>query len=161
MILDDNSRWIHPQLAKHSVWPFRQDRRREATSSLAAWSSHGLKFLKTQFITYCKNLDKMNMLDCLYLVNSEDKIRCLIELQDAITWLISPPDQSLALLLADEGYDVWLVSTRGTRYSSGHTSLSPDDAVASLPTLVVSSSRIMSHDHSWLIFLGLLGLDLG
>lgn len=54
------------------------------------------------------------------------------EVQDAITWLISPPDQSLALLLADEGYDVWLVSTRGTKYSSGHTSLSPDDAVAFL-----------------------------
>ncbi|XP_057792718.1 triacylglycerol lipase 2-like [Salvia miltiorrhiza] len=50
-------------------------------------------------------------------------------LMDAATWLISPPDQSLALVLADEGFDVWLVSTRGTDYSRGHTSLSPDDAV--------------------------------
>ncbi|KAH6780464.1 Myzus persicae-induced lipase 1 [Perilla frutescens var. hirtella] len=46
---------------------------------------------------------------------------------DAISWLLSPPDQSLALILADEGFDVWLVSTRGTKYSRGHTSLSPDD----------------------------------
>ncbi|XP_051152246.1 triacylglycerol lipase 2-like [Andrographis paniculata] len=47
---------------------------------------------------------------------------------DAITWLLSPPDQSLALLLAENGFDVWLVSTRGTKYSLSHTSLTPDDA---------------------------------
>lgn len=50
--------------------------------------------------------------------------------QDAITWLLSPPDQSLALLLADNGFDVWLTSTRGTKYSQGHTSLSTNDAVS-------------------------------
>ncbi|KAG8387059.1 hypothetical protein BUALT_Bualt03G0213900 [Buddleja alternifolia] len=50
------------------------------------------------------------------------------EHKDAITWLLSPPDQSLAFLLADNGFDVWLVSSRGTKYSRGHTSLSPDDA---------------------------------
>ncbi|KAK1353648.1 hypothetical protein POM88_052013 [Heracleum sosnowskyi] len=49
-------------------------------------------------------------------------------LMDAITWLLSPPDQSLALLLADNGFDVWLTSTRGTKYSQGHTSLSTNDA---------------------------------
>lgn len=49
-------------------------------------------------------------------------------LMDAITWLLSPPDQSLALLLADNGFDVWLSSTRGTKYSRGHTSLSTSDA---------------------------------
>lgn len=49
-------------------------------------------------------------------------------LMDGITWLLSPPDQSLALLLADNGFDVWIASTRGTKYSRGHTSLSTDDA---------------------------------
>ncbi|KAK2979035.1 hypothetical protein RJ640_013669, partial [Escallonia rubra] len=49
-------------------------------------------------------------------------------LMDGITWLLSPPDQSLALLLADDGFDVWLASTRGTKYSRGHTSLSPEGA---------------------------------
>lgn len=53
----------------------------------------------------------------------------MLGLQDGNTWLLSPPDQSLALLLADNGYDVWLTSTRGTKYSRGHTSLSPKDAV--------------------------------
>ncbi|KAA8526557.1 hypothetical protein F0562_008240 [Nyssa sinensis] len=48
-------------------------------------------------------------------------------LMDGITWLLNPPDQSLALILADNGFDVWLASTRGTKYSRGHTSLSPDD----------------------------------
>ncbi|KAL4588951.1 hypothetical protein LXL04_001851 [Taraxacum kok-saghyz] len=47
-------------------------------------------------------------------------------LMDAITWLLSPPDQSLALVLADNGFDVWLVSSRGTKYSRGHVSLKPD-----------------------------------
>ncbi|XP_027171746.1 triacylglycerol lipase 2-like [Coffea eugenioides] len=49
-------------------------------------------------------------------------------LMDAITWLLSPPDQSLALILADSGFDVWLVSSRGTKYSLSHETLSPDNA---------------------------------
>ncbi|KAJ6401386.1 hypothetical protein OIU84_016744 [Salix udensis] len=48
-------------------------------------------------------------------------------LMDGITWLLLPPDQSLAFLLADNGFDVWIANTRGTRYSRGHVSLSPDD----------------------------------
>ncbi|KAF5741402.1 hypothetical protein HS088_TW10G00399 [Tripterygium wilfordii] len=48
-------------------------------------------------------------------------------LMDAITWLLLAPDKALAFLLADNGFDVWLPSTRGTKYSRGHTSLSPDD----------------------------------
>nr|XP_043626030.1 triacylglycerol lipase 2-like [Erigeron canadensis] len=48
-------------------------------------------------------------------------------LMDGITWLLSPPDQSLALVLADNGFDVWIVSSRGTKYSRGHVSLKPDD----------------------------------
>lgn len=63
---------------------------------------------------------------------SEERPPVLLQhglLMDAITWLLSPPEQSLAFLLADNGFDVWLVSARGTKYSRGHTSLSPDDAV--------------------------------
>ncbi|KAI8552042.1 hypothetical protein RHMOL_Rhmol06G0233600 [Rhododendron molle] len=46
---------------------------------------------------------------------------------DAATWLVNTPDQSLGFILADNGYDVWLANTRGTKYSSGHTSLNPSD----------------------------------
>ncbi|KAF7141431.1 hypothetical protein RHSIM_Rhsim06G0168900 [Rhododendron simsii] len=46
---------------------------------------------------------------------------------DAATWLVNTPDQSLGFILADNGYDVWLANTRGAKYSSGHTSLSPSD----------------------------------
>ncbi|XP_022758991.1 triacylglycerol lipase 2-like [Durio zibethinus] len=48
-------------------------------------------------------------------------------LMDGITWLLLPPEQSLAFVLADNGFDVWLANSRGTKYSKGHTSLSPDD----------------------------------
>ncbi|KAL6287271.1 hypothetical protein ACE6H2_011661 [Prunus campanulata] len=48
-------------------------------------------------------------------------------LLDASSWLLNPPDQSLAFILADNGFDVWLANSRGTNFSRGHTSLSPDD----------------------------------
>jgi hypothetical protein len=38
------------------------------------------------------------------------------------------PDESLAFILADSGFDVWIVSGRGSRYCS-HTSLTPNDQV--------------------------------
>ncbi|KAL0362145.1 UNVERIFIED_CONTAM: Triacylglycerol lipase 2 [Sesamum calycinum] len=46
---------------------------------------------------------------------------------DGVTWLLSPPEQSLALVLADNGFDVWVVNARGTKYSLGHKSLSSND----------------------------------
>ncbi|KAI3992578.1 hypothetical protein MKX01_020870 [Papaver californicum] len=49
-------------------------------------------------------------------------------LMDGITWLLNTPDQSLAYILADNGFDVWIANTRGTKFSRGHTSLSPDDS---------------------------------
>ncbi|KAM1358691.1 hypothetical protein ACFX15_044933 [Malus domestica] len=48
-------------------------------------------------------------------------------LMDASAWLLNPPDQALAFILADNGFDVWLANTRGTKSSRGHTSLTPND----------------------------------
>ncbi|KAL6143957.1 hypothetical protein ACLB2K_054652 [Fragaria x ananassa] len=61
---------------------------------------------------------------------SGNKVPVLLQhglLMDGITWLLLPPDQSLAFILADNGYEVWIANTRGTKYSLGHTSLTPDD----------------------------------
>ncbi|KAM7278294.1 hypothetical protein ACFE04_005428 [Oxalis oulophora] len=48
-------------------------------------------------------------------------------LVDGMTWLLNPPDQNLPLILADQGYDVWIANTRGTRFSRKHVSLDAND----------------------------------
>lgn len=46
-----------------------------------------------------------------------------------MTWLLNPANQSLALILADNGYDVWIANTRGTRFSRRHVSLDSSNPV--------------------------------
>lgn len=40
-------------------------------------------------------------------------------------FVLNDPDQALAFILADAGYDVWLGNARGTSYGRRHVSLSP------------------------------------
>ncbi|KAL8551325.1 hypothetical protein ACS0TY_000421 [Phlomoides rotata] len=42
---------------------------------------------------------------------------------DGMVWVANPPKQSLAMILADKGFDVWISNIRGTRFSRRHRKL--------------------------------------
>lgn len=46
-----------------------------------------------------------------------------------MTWLMNSPEQDLPLILADNGFDVWIANTRGTKHSRRHVSLDPSNPV--------------------------------
>ncbi|XP_061370264.1 triacylglycerol lipase 2-like [Gastrolobium bilobum] len=48
-------------------------------------------------------------------------------LVDGMTWFMNSPEQNLPLILADNGFDVWIANARGTRFSRRHTYLDPSN----------------------------------
>lgn len=48
-------------------------------------------------------------------------------LQSASVWVYDGPGKSLAMMLTDAGYDVWMLSARGTAVSAQHKSQTPAD----------------------------------
>ncbi|KAL0344121.1 UNVERIFIED_CONTAM: Triacylglycerol lipase 2 [Sesamum angustifolium] len=49
-------------------------------------------------------------------------------LVDGISWLMNPPEESLPLILADNGFDVWISNLRGTQFSRRHLTIDPTNS---------------------------------
>ena len=50
-------------------------------------------------------------------------------LADSTNWVMDSPTESLAYILADKGFDVWLGNIRGNDYSRRHVKYKPSQSV--------------------------------
>lgn len=53
----------------------------------------------------------------------------MVFIQGGDSWILNPPGESPAFILADAGYDVWIGNARTTSFSYGHEYLTENDKV--------------------------------
>lgn len=76
----------------------------------------------------------LHRIPCGKVCNSTEKQKPAVLLvhglmASAENWLLKS-EKSISFQLADEGYDVWLGNTRGSKHSRKHKTLNPDTDVA-------------------------------
>jgi hypothetical protein len=63
-------------------------------------------------------------------------------MQDGSTWFMNSPEQNLPMILADNGFDVWVVNARGTKFSRKHTSLDTSSEVCFFLNNIYSINKV-------------------
>ncbi|MED6131808.1 hypothetical protein PIB30_013290 [Stylosanthes scabra] len=65
---------------------------------------------------------------------------------DGRTWLLNSPEQNLPLILADNGFDVWIANTRGTTFSRGHKKMDPSQPPVQCITSIRRQQNMVLYD---------------
>ena len=77
---------------------------------------------------YINKLYRINSPEYTHDISKKNSVALMVHglIDSSDAWILNGKNNSQALVLASQGYDVWLANTRGNKYSVNHTKLNSD-----------------------------------